>query len=172
MRWPGFRIRRQYDRFEEGLLGLGLISLARVVAAAGYDESNPVHRQLWERIVSLVGSQHESIVASAIYSLGVLQQAEGIPVLREVIESPPRQQNPPKQITHRGMAFRALMMISREEAREFVGSSACSEYLQGVENWVADMRKRQSGQEHIDELYEECAWLRRQQGVDFGGFGI
>jgi hypothetical protein len=153
---------KPHDRLEEDLLGMGLISLARVVAAAGYEQSNPVHQQLWERIVSSVASPYDSIAASAIYSLGVLQRAEGIPVLREVMESPPRQQNPPKQITLRGMAFRALMSISRQAVTPWVDSSACREYLQGVENWLADMREWKASPERMDELREECAWLRSE----------
>jgi hypothetical protein len=58
------------------------------------------------------------------------------------------------------MAFRALMTVSREEATPFIGTPACSEYLQGIDNWIEDQRKLEASQKRIDELNEECAWLR------------
>jgi len=147
-------------KIEENLVGRGARSLATIVNAVGYDESDSLHRAVVDWLLHLTYNQHIQIAAYGIHAIGDL----GIPPeaircrLEELIVAD-RRADDHGVITCRAIAFRSLAGINRALARPYVESPACAEFISAIDHWKSEypdnIRRR-------DELIDEIAWLRQQ----------
>jgi hypothetical protein len=146
--------------WEKSIASSAIVSLGNGLLAPPTGALSPVQEQTLLALIEYAASPNPHIAGSAAHSLGMLKRREGIPALRRIIQCDDYVEDPGQPTTVWGVAFRALMRIDRDAAREFVGTRASREYLRGVENWLRSMRERNSAEEYIRELEDECAWLK------------
>ncbi|WP_425618920.1 HEAT repeat domain-containing protein [Anatilimnocola sp. NA78] len=147
---------RELGQWEQNVCTGGIIVLGYRLHPPQTGAMSEAQHQALTALLEYTTSPNPWIAGSAAHSLGMLKRREGIPALQRIIQDEGFVDDPTHPITVRGVAFRALMRIDREAARELIGTRACREYLVGVDNWLRDARPGQSP----DELLEESAWLR------------
>lgn len=140
------------DKYEDGLLGFGALSLGEVLHDYGFDASNPFHIQILDWLVETTDCKHLNIAANAIWGLGLLasNHDKAVRCLTLIIESEVRDNERP-ELTLRGMALRMLARIDRDLAIPYRSSNPWKELLQ----WNDHMQRDQIS----EYLCMELGWM-------------
>lgn len=149
---------RQLSQIEEKLLERGARAVVKIINAVGYDEAEPLHREVLDWLANISESQSSYVAASATWAIGDLQAPPGkvVSQLEKLIASE-RRPDENRAITCRGIAFRILARLDRARASRFVDTPACKEYLNAIEIWTADHGAYDRSVR--EELTREAAWL-------------
>ena len=150
--------RRELDKHETVLIGLGAISIASTLNRVGFNPTSSVHAEMAQWILRNTSSPNIEVSAYCINALGEFRtnNSSFVPTFCELTQAV-RRQDESERITLRAIAFRMLSRISQATALKYVGSDACKEYLAAVELWIAESPHCR------DSLEMEVAWIQANQ---------
>lgn len=140
------------DKYEDGLLGYGALSMGEVIHDYGFEASNPLHMQILDWLVETTHCQHLNVAANAIWGLGLLasNHDKAVRCLTLIIESDLRD-NERHEISLRAIALRMLARIDRNLAIPYRSSNSWEELLR----WNDNMQRNQIS----EYLCKELSWM-------------
>jgi hypothetical protein len=148
------------DKFEIQFVASCARTMGSILSDVGFKHDVELHTNMLTWLIENASNRHLHIAAWCIYGMGDIDPTptEVITRLKQLVVSDIRPDEA-KDMTCRGVAFRVLSRLDRNAAIEAKHSSACREYLAGIESWIVQSRSV-SNDDYAEELEAESAWLR------------
>ncbi|TWU18250.1 hypothetical protein [Allorhodopirellula heiligendammensis] len=128
------------DMWEDRLFQGGTRGLGTVLNAAGFDDSDPLHRDVLNWIVGVTRIPVAKIRAIGTWGLadiGIPPQAVMDRLIELLAEEPPS--DDVNVATCRGTAYRMLVRLDWTVASSFIGHAACNDHLSALRSWRSAM---------------------------------
>ena len=153
--------RKDLNKFEIVIVGLGAMSIASTLDDAGIDPLSSGYAKMTDWILSNAQSPNTEVSAYCLNSLGQFNNhsCTGLSVLMEVTQSE-RRADENERITLRGIAFRMLARLAPDLAVPYINSDACKEYLAAIELSSSET----PGSKEM--LEKEVSWIRAKQATN------
>ena len=153
--------RRDLNKLEVVLVGLGAMAIASTLDDAGIDPLSSSYAEMTNWILSNAQSPNTEVSAYCINSLGQFKNHSyvAVAVLREVSKSE-RRTDENERITLRAIAFRMLARLAPNLAAAYIGNDVCKEYLAAIELWSSE------SPDSKEMLEKEVEWIRAKQATN------
>ncbi|WP_254507571.1 hypothetical protein [Anatilimnocola floriformis] len=117
------------EKWKHSLISMGIVCLGNRMRPTQSGALTAAQSEALFALNEYSTSSIPDIAGAAAHSLGMLKRREGIPAILRVIENDSFVDDQSHLITVRGIAFRALLRIEPQLAREAIRARARQEYL-------------------------------------------
>lgn len=155
-------LRENKTKQEENFLVMAARAMGEIISRVGFDNGKELHTSCVQWFDELTRTGEADSVFSGIWGftdLGVPPKTT-IERLHQIAIGNALKREPP-QMSSRGLAFRAIAKLDPQLAQTLIEYSCCTEYLQGIDSWIAEYREKYPDNfKIVEDLIEESRWLR------------